>query len=304
MGLDYYSVLKVNRSATEDDLKKSYRRLAMKWHPDKNPGDNKAEAEAKFKKISEAYERRRKEKKGKAARGGAVVFMPLPAAGAKLLHRQLGTESEILTIDIKPGWKKGTKITFPDKGNEQPNQLAADLVFVIDEKPHDEYTREGNDLLIYQKIDLVDALAGTTVNLKTLDGRDLVIKLTDVVTPGYELAIAKEGMPIVKENGRRGNLRIRFDVDFPKRLSSEQRHNIRKVKSIGRFKETKRTDGISTSDIIKRILKDYNQYIMRNLTRGYSRKDLGVSYVKEKQLRVNMGITKLKEKVKEHQEKI
>ncbi|XP_044422383.1 choline-phosphate cytidylyltransferase 2 [Triticum aestivum] len=75
------------------------------------------------------------------------------------------------------------------------------------------------------------------------------------------------------------------------------------VKSIGRFKETKRTDGISTSDIIKRILKDYNQYIMRNLTWGYSRKDLGVSYVKEKQLRVNMGITKLKEKVKEHQEK-
>uniref|UniRef100_A0A453RWT8 Uncharacterized protein n=1 Tax=Aegilops tauschii subsp. strangulata TaxID=200361 RepID=A0A453RWT8_AEGTS len=71
------------------------------------------------------------------------------------------------------------------------------------------------------------------------------------------------------------------------------------VKSIGRFKETKRTDGISTSDIIKRILKDYNQYIMWNITRGYTRKDLGVSYVKEKQFRVNMGITKLKEKVKE-----
>lgn len=51
------------------------------------------------------------------------------------------------------------------------------------------------------------------------------------------------------------------------------------VKSIGRFKETKRTDGISTSDIIMRILKDYS-HIMRNLTRGYSRKDLGVSYVK------------------------
>nr|XP_034600955.1 choline-phosphate cytidylyltransferase 2-like isoform X1 [Setaria viridis] len=75
------------------------------------------------------------------------------------------------------------------------------------------------------------------------------------------------------------------------------------VKAIGKFKETKRTEGISTSDIIMRILKDYNQYIMRNLTRGYSRKDLGVSYVKEKQLRVNMGISKLREKVKEHQEK-
>ncbi|PKU60696.1 choline-phosphate cytidylyltransferase 2 [Dendrobium catenatum] len=76
------------------------------------------------------------------------------------------------------------------------------------------------------------------------------------------------------------------------------------VKSIGKFKETKRTDGVSTSEIIMRILKDYNEYVMRNLSRGYSRQDLGVSYVKEKQLRVNMGITKLKEKVKEHQENV
>lgn len=55
MGVDYYNVLKVNRSATDEDLKKAYRRLAMTWHPDKNPG-NKVEAEAKFKQISEAYE--------------------------------------------------------------------------------------------------------------------------------------------------------------------------------------------------------------------------------------------------------
>ena len=54
MGVDYYNILKVNKNATEDDLKKSYRKLAMTWHPDKNP--NKEEAEAKFKQISEAYE--------------------------------------------------------------------------------------------------------------------------------------------------------------------------------------------------------------------------------------------------------
>ncbi|KAH8521261.1 hypothetical protein H0E87_002352 [Populus deltoides] len=74
------------------------------------------------------------------------------------------------------------------------------------------------------------------------------------------------------------------------------------VKSVGRFKETKRTDGISTSDIIMRIVKDYNEYVMRNLARGYTRKDLGVSYVKEKRLRVNMGLKKLREKVKKQQE--
>nr|XP_017218718.1 PREDICTED: choline-phosphate cytidylyltransferase 1-like isoform X3 [Daucus carota subsp. sativus] len=76
------------------------------------------------------------------------------------------------------------------------------------------------------------------------------------------------------------------------------------VKSIGKFKETKRTEGISTSDIIMRIVKDYNEYVIRNLDRGYSRKELGVSYVKEKRLRVNMGLKKLREEVKKQQEKV
>lgn len=55
MGVDYYKLLQVDRSASDEDLKKAYRRLAMKWHPDKNP-NNKKDAEAKFKQISEAYD--------------------------------------------------------------------------------------------------------------------------------------------------------------------------------------------------------------------------------------------------------
>jgi DnaJ family protein B protein 4 len=55
MGVDYYNILKVNRNASEEDLKKAYKRLAMIWHPDKNPA-NKRDAEAKFKQISEAYD--------------------------------------------------------------------------------------------------------------------------------------------------------------------------------------------------------------------------------------------------------
>ena len=53
---DYYEVLGVSKNAGEDELKKSYRRLAMKYHPDRNTGDKAAEAEVKFKEAKEAYE--------------------------------------------------------------------------------------------------------------------------------------------------------------------------------------------------------------------------------------------------------
>ena len=51
---DYYEVLGVTRTATEAEMKASYRKLAMKWHPDRNPGDK--DCEAHFKEINEAYD--------------------------------------------------------------------------------------------------------------------------------------------------------------------------------------------------------------------------------------------------------
>lgn len=338
MGVDYYNVLKVGKSASDDDLKKAYRKLAMKWHPDKNP-NSKKEAEAKFKQISEAYEVLSDPQKraiydqygeeglkgqvppqeaagasfsngggpnvfrfnprnaedifteffgssspfegmgGMGSRSGRNPFsdgMFGTMGGAESLFRSFGEGGpspaprkaapvenklqctleelysgsirkmkisrnlvdhsgktvpveEILTIEVKPGWKKGTKITFPEKGNEQPNVVAADLVFVIDERPHDVFKRDGNDLIFTQKISLVEALTGCTVSLTTLDGRTLTFPCNEMISPGYEKVVAKEGMPIAKEQGKRGNLRIRFDIKFPARLSSEQKEGIKRL---------------------------------------------------------------------------
>ena len=53
--MDYYKILEITKEASYNDIKSSYKKLALKWHPDRNP-DNKDEAEEKFKQISEAYQ--------------------------------------------------------------------------------------------------------------------------------------------------------------------------------------------------------------------------------------------------------
>lgn len=136
---------------------------------------------------------------------------------------------EILTIEIKPGWKKGTKITFPEKGNERPNEVPADLVFVIDEKLHPIFTRDGNDLVVTKNISLAEALTGYTLHLTTLDGRSLTVPINNVIHPNYEEVVPREGMPIPKDPSKKGSLRVKFNIKFPTRLTPEQKAGIKKL---------------------------------------------------------------------------
>ena len=127
-----------------------------------------------------------------------------------------GKVEETLEIHVKAGWKEGTKVTYAGRGDEVPGQPPQDLVFVLTQKPHPVFTREGDDLIVTKRISLVEALTeGNKIEVKSLDGRVLRVPLREVIRPGSERVIAGEGMPKPKYPGQKGNLRIKFDVSFP-----------------------------------------------------------------------------------------
>lgn len=68
--------------------------------------------------------------------------------------RTICTEDKILTIEIKRGWKEGTKITFPREGDESPNTIPADIVFIIKDKPHPHFKREGSNIVYPVRVTL------------------------------------------------------------------------------------------------------------------------------------------------------
>lgn len=137
-------------------------------------------------------------------------------------------ESE--TIKVKPGWKKGTKITFEGMGDERPGYLPADVIFVITEKEHPVFKRVGNDLVLKVEIPLVNALTGWTFSFRLLNGEKMTCSLHDeIIYPGYEKVIRGQGMPTASDKGQRGDLRIKFQIVFPTRLSSEQKYRIIEV---------------------------------------------------------------------------
>lgn len=305
--INYYEVLQVPKNSSDVDIKKAYRKLAMKWHPDKNP-DNKEEAARKFQEIGEAYdvlsdlEKRAiydqfgyeglrdgvQNQDGETM--GAYTYKknaqeifesffgtknpfasfgfeaepfssklnkPGPAKGKDVVLNmectlkefyngatkkinvtrkrynsdgELVDSSKTLTIVIKPGWKKGTKVTFPNEGDEAPNTIPADLVFVMQEKEGSDYgySREGNNLIYTYKLSLSDALTDCSLQIATLDQRIISLACPEVVSPYYEKLIPGEGMPLLKKPGK-GDLIIRFHILFPKYLNMTKRNAIREL---------------------------------------------------------------------------
>ncbi|KAM6972340.1 dnaJ homolog subfamily B member 1b [Aplochiton taeniatus] len=345
MGKDYYQTLGIKKGASDDEIKKAYRKQALRYHPDKNKSPG---AEDKFKDIAEAYDVLSDPKKkdiydrfgeeglkggGPTSGGGgpggpgqfSYSFQGDPHAifaeffggrnpfdqmfsgrnggmdnmdtddpfarfgmgsngmggfprsfstgmggvgghsGAaaksqdpplvhdlcvtleevfsgctkkmKISHKRLNpdrhtarTEDKILEVEIKRGWKEGTKITFPKEGDETPYNIPADVVFVVKNKQHSVFRRDGSDLIYPVKVSLREALCGCTVRAPTLDGRTVTVTTTDVVVrPGMTRRVTGEGLPLPKSPDRRGDLVVEYEVKFPEKLSQSAREAIARV---------------------------------------------------------------------------
>jgi len=276
-----YEVLGVEKDATPDQIKKAYRKLAVKNHPDKG-GD-----EATFKEIQKAFdilgdERKREiydqggeeavdgdgggggmdpfsEMMGRRSRGRGpqvkkgepmthhlkVTLDQIMKGSArtlrltrKVIDKQKGVEQcascggrgakiqtirmgpmiqqvqktcddcggqgmkyrqqkvqETLEVHIPKGAPDGHKINFSEKADEIPDGEAGDVIFVLQEQPHPEYKRKGDDLFIERTISLTEALCGFEMDLTALDGRKLLIKTQpgEVIKPVAYDPLSEQG---------------------------------------------------------------------------------------------------------------
>ncbi|XP_065871910.1 uncharacterized protein, partial [Euphorbia lathyris] len=131
-------------------------------------------------------------------------------------------EEEVLTINVKPGWRKGTRIRFEAKGSEKPGYVAADIVFLIDEIQHPLFTREGDDLEYGIEIPLMEALIGCSISVPLLGEETMWLTFSDIIYPGFQKVLPGQGMPI-NTQGNRGALRLNFFIQFPTHLTPQQR---------------------------------------------------------------------------------
>lgn len=135
-------------------------------------------------------------------------------------------EEHILSLPIKPGYKAGTKIKFAKAGDELSSGDYQDVEFILEEKQHPKFVRKGDDLYVDVTIGLSEALTGFQREIETLDGRKVQIKgaqNNQVVEPGQQITIPKEGMPISKLPGLKGNLICKINIQFPKTLTQSQK---------------------------------------------------------------------------------
>lgn len=207
---DYYEVLGVSKNASDDEIKKAYRKLAVKYHPDKNPGDK--EAEAKFKEISEAHEvlsdkqkRARYDQFGHAGVGGASGFGGF-GGGAGGAGNPFGGGFNY----------NGQSFNFDFGGGGLDDILGNLFGFGGGARR----PRKGADYQTSVTVSFEEAVFGTTKTISTNDG-ELKVKIPAGIDDGMSIRLRGKGGPAPEGGSEAGDLYVRVKVKPHKSLTRE-----------------------------------------------------------------------------------
>lgn len=131
--------------------------------------------------------------------------------------KQVVKDRKVLEIQVDKGMQTDQKIVFSGESDQFPGAEPGDIVFVLKQKEHPLFKRNGRDLYIERNIKLIEALSGTQFSLTHLDNRVLMVRSApgEVIKPGDTLVVPEEGMPTYKRPFDKGNLYVKFNVIFP-----------------------------------------------------------------------------------------
>jgi DnaJ-class molecular chaperone len=249
---DYYDVLGVTKNATDEDIKKSYRKLAMKYHPDRNQGD--AAAEASFKEVNEAYQH--------LGDPSAKTAYDSGGANQQWSHTTNDDLNDIMNTFFKAN---GNQFSFNGdifgQGNRrQTNQVIIHPINIslehaytgrtvrvetsgnleipkgvrhgcrlhlngkfyrIDIAPHTRFKRSNDDLLIDTNLTAIEAMLGIEISLTHLDGATLQFNVPPGIQAGQIVKLSGKGMAN-PETDVTGDMLVRVSITIPKNLSEEQ----------------------------------------------------------------------------------
>ncbi|MBU2512706.1 DnaJ domain-containing protein [bacterium] len=216
MAEDYYSILGVNKSATKADIKKAYKKLAMKFHPDKNKGEK--QAEEKFKKINEAYavlsdDNKRQQYDNFGAEGFSNRFSQediFKGFDFGNIFEEFGLGGDIFST-IFGGGGRGK----PGKGSAYSFNFGGASPFENQTHPRDAGDRGSNlDREVELRLSFEEAIIGgkKSISLNSGVGMDrIIISIPPGIEEGKKLKVKGKGN-IDQLTGRRGDLFCRITV--------------------------------------------------------------------------------------------
>jgi DnaJ-class molecular chaperone len=239
---DYYAVLGVPKNASQNDIKKAFRKLARDFHPDAN--EDNPDTESRFKQANEAYEvlgdpETRKEY-DHAREVGYFVGGPGGDVAADLslsfheaisgVTKQINIDGNTVKVKIPKGVDDGTRIRLKGKGSPGiRGGPPGDAYITVHVAEHPLFARSGQNLGITVPITFAEAALGAEIQAPTLEG-SVRLRIPPGTKTGKTFRVSGRGVESAKE---RGDLLVTVEVTVPKDLTDEQRALLEKFRDNG-----------------------------------------------------------------------